>query len=124
MLKFHHLREAKELTHQIFDAINGHLAEKSLTMREGTIVDAMLIAPPPLTKNKDGKHDPEMHQSKKCNDWHFGMKAHIGEDAASGLLHTLVGKAVNVSDMTQAICSVAWRRNRCARWRGLSIAKE
>jgi IS5 family transposase len=71
-------------------------------MREGTIVDATLIAAPPSTKNKDKKRDPEMHQSKKGNDWHFGLKAHIGVDAASGLTHTLVVTAGNVSDVTQA----------------------
>ena len=85
-------------------------------MREGTIVDAILIAAPPSTKNKDGKHDPEMHQSKKGNDWHFGMKAHIGVDAASGLVHTVIGTAGNVSDVTQAHallhgaeCQPRWR---------------
>ena len=77
LLKFRRLLEAKGLTRQIFDTINGHLAEKGLMMREGTIVDATLIAAPPSTKNKDGKRDPEMHQSKKGNDWHFGMKAHV-----------------------------------------------
>ena len=102
LLKFRHLLEAKELTRQNFDAINGHLAEKGLLMREGTIVDATLIAAPPSTKNKDGKRDPEMHQSKKGNDWRFGMKAHIGVVAASGLVHTVVGTAGNVSDVTQA----------------------
>jgi IS5 family transposase len=65
-------------------------------------VDATLIAAPPSTKNKHGKRDPEMHQSKKGNDWHFGMKAHVGVDAASGLLHTVIGPAGNVSDVTQA----------------------
>jgi IS5 family transposase len=102
LLKFRHLLEAKGITRQIFDTINGHLAEKGLMMREGTIVDATLIAAPPSTKNKDGERDPEMHQSKKGNDWHFGMKAHIGVDAASGLVHTLIGTAGNVSDVTQA----------------------
>lgn len=102
MLNFRHLLEAKELTRQIFDAINGHLAEKRLMMREGTIVDATLIAAPPSTNKKDGKLDPEMHQSKKGNDWRFRMKAHIGLDAASGLVHTVVGTAGNVSDVTQA----------------------
>lgn len=102
LLKFRHLLEAKELTRKIFDTINGHLADKGLMMREGTIVDATLIAAPPSTKNKDGKRDPEMHQSKKGNDWHFGMKAHIGVDAASGLVHTVIGTAGNVSDVTQA----------------------
>ena len=68
LLKFRHLLEANELTRKIFDSINAHLAEKGLMMREGTIVDATLIAAPPSTKNKDGKRDPEMHQSKKGND--------------------------------------------------------
>ena len=102
MLKFRHLLEAKGLTRQIFDTINGHLAEKGLMMREGTIVDATLIAAPPSTKNKDGKRDPEMQQSKKGNDWHFGIKAHVGVDAASGLVHTVMGTAGNVADVTQA----------------------
>ena len=102
LLKFRHMLEAKDLTRQIFDTINVHLAEKGLMMREETIVDATLIAAPPSTKNKDGKFDPEMHQSKKGNDWHFGMKAHIGVDATSGLVHTVIGTAGNVSDLTQA----------------------
>lgn len=102
LLKFRHMLEANGITRQIFDTINGHLAEKGLMMREGTIVDATLIAAPPSTKNKDGERDPEMHQSKKGNDWHFGMKVHIGVDAASGLVHTLIGTAGNVSDVTQA----------------------
>jgi IS5 family transposase len=96
------LLEANSITHQIFDAINGHWAEKGLMMHEGTIVDATLIAAPPSTKNKNGERDTEMHQSKKGNDWHFGMKAHIGVGAASGLVHTLIGTAGNVSDVTQA----------------------
>ena len=81
--------------------INGHLAEKGLMMREGTIVDATLIAATPSTKNKHGKRDPDMHQSKG-NDWHFGMKAHVGVDTASGLVHTVLGTAGNVADVTQA----------------------
>lgn len=102
LLKFRHLLETKNITRQIFDTINLHLAEKGLMMREGTIVDATLIAAPPSTKNKDGERDPEMHQSKKGNNWHFGIKAHIGVDAASGLVHTVVGTAGNVADVTQA----------------------
>ncbi len=101
LLKFRRLLEKHELTRRIFDEINGHLASKGLVMREGTIVDATLIAAPPSTKNKDKKRDPEMHQSKKGNDWHFGMKAHIGVDMATGLVHTVVGTAGNVSDVTQ-----------------------
>jgi len=65
-------------------------------------VDATLIAAPPSTKNKDGKRDPEMHQSKKSNDWHFGMKAHVDVDAASGLVHIVIGTAGNVSHVIQA----------------------
>jgi len=102
LLKFRHLLEAQDITRQIFATINAHLADKGLMLREGTIVDATLIAAPPSTKNKDGQRDLEMHQSKKGNDWHFGMKAHIGVDAASGLVHTVIGTAGNVADVTQA----------------------
>lgn len=102
LLKFRRLLEENELTRRVFDEIKGHLANKGLTMREGTIVDATLIAAPPSTKNRDGERDPEMHQSKKGNDWYFGMKAHVGVDMATGLVHTVVGTAGNVSDVTQA----------------------
>ncbi|BDT58106.1 IS5 family transposase [Massilia varians] len=101
LLKFRRLLEKHNLTRRIFDEINGHLASKGLMMREGTIVDATLIAAPPSTKNRDEKRDPEMHQSKKGKNWFFGMKAHIGVDAKSGLAHTLVTTAGNVSDVTQ-----------------------
>ena len=102
LLKFRRLLEKHELTRLIFETINRHLAAQGLMMREGTIVDATLIAAPPSTKNKDKQRDPEMHQSKKGNDWHFGLKAHIGVDSASGLVHTLIATAGNVSDVTQA----------------------
>lgn len=102
LLKFRRLLEQHHLTRRIFDEINGHLASKGLVMREGTIVDATLIAAPPSTKNRDKERDPEMHQSKKGNDWHFGMKAHVGVDMATGLVHTVVGTAGNVADVTQA----------------------
>ena len=102
LLKFRRLLEKHELTRKVFETINAHLAAKGLLMREGTIVDATLIAAPPSTKNRDKKRDPEMHQVKKGNEWHFGMKAHIGVDVESGLVHTVVGTAANVSDVTQA----------------------
>ena len=102
MLKFRHLLEPNALTRQIFETINGHLAEKRLIMRERTIVDAKLIAAPPSTKNRDGKHDPEMHESKKGNDWHFCMKAHVSVDAASGLVHTAIGTAGNATSVARA----------------------
>jgi transposase, IS5 family len=102
LLKFRRLLEQSQLTRRVFEEIKVHLASKGLTMREGTIVDATLIAAPPSTKNRDGERDPEMHQSKKGNDWHFGMKAHVGVDMATGLVHSVVGTAGNVADVTQA----------------------
>lgn len=70
-------------------------------MRAGTIVDATIIAAPSSTKNEGHTRDPEMHQTKKGNAWHFGMKVHIGVDAGSGLVHTVVATAANVNDVTQ-----------------------
>ncbi len=102
LLHFRRLLEEHELTRAIFEAIKGHLADQGLLLREGTIVDATIIAAPPSTKNRAKARDPEMHQTKKGNEWHFGMKAHIGVDAVSGLVHTVVGTAANVSDISQA----------------------
>jgi IS5 family transposase len=101
LLKFRRLLESQGLTRKVFDAINAHLAAKGLMMREGTIVDATLIAAPPSTKNRAKARDPEMHQTKKGNQWYFGMKAHIGVDAESGLVHSVVATAANVSDVSQ-----------------------
>ncbi len=81
--------------------INGYLGDRGLSLRQGTIVDATLIHAPSSTKNQDGKRDPEMHQAKKGNQWYFGMKAHIGVDEESGLVHSVVGTAANVADVTQ-----------------------
>lgn len=102
LLKFRRMLEEKGLTESIFNAINAHLAERGLFLRQGTVVDATILAAPPSTKNREGKRDPEMHQTKKGNQWHFGMKAHIGADAHSGLVHTVIGTAANVNDVTQA----------------------
>lgn len=102
LLHFRRLLEKHGLTKKIFDAINADLAEKGLLLKEGTIVDATLIAAPPSTKNNEDKRDPEMHQTKKGNQWHFGMKAHIGVDVASGLVHTVVTTAANEHDVTVA----------------------
>ena len=102
VLKFRRLLETHQLTQAIFQTVNGHLAEQGLMLREGTIVDASIISAPPSTKNKAGERDPEMHQTKKGQQWFFGMKAHIGVDADSGLVHTLIGTAANVADVTQA----------------------
>jgi transposase, IS5 family len=101
LLKFRHLLEAHNLTRAIFAEVNGLLSERKLLMREGTIVDATIIAAPSSTKNLAKARDPEMHQAKKGNQWHFGMKAHIGADAKSGLVHTVSGTAANVADIAQ-----------------------
>jgi transposase, IS5 family len=102
LLKFRRLLEEHALTAQLFEGINAHLAERGLLLREGTMVDATIIAAPPSTKNKDQARDPEMHQTKKGNEWHFGMKAHIGVDAESGLVHSLHATAANESDVAHA----------------------
>lgn len=102
VLRFRRLLETHQLTDTIFNSINAHLAERGLFLRQGTVVDATLIAAPPSTKNQTGERDAQMHQSKKGNQWHFGMKAHIGVDAHSGLTHTVIGTAGNVHDVTQA----------------------
>lgn len=102
LLKFRRLLQNNDLTRALFDEINAHLSEQGLLMRAGTIVDATIIAAPSSTKNEGKTRDPEMHQTKKGNQWFFGMKAHIGVDAESGLVHSVVGTAANVGDVTQA----------------------
>jgi transposase, IS5 family len=88
ILNFRHLLEAHALTKAVFEAVAEHLEARGALLRGGTIVDATLIAASPSTKNEEGKRDPEMRSSKKGNQWYFGMKAHIGVDASSGLVHT------------------------------------
>jgi len=102
LLKFRRLLEEHQLTARIFAAINTLLAVKGLILKEGTVVDATIIAAPSSTKNQDGQRDPEMHQTKKGNQWHFGMKAHIGVDAQTGITHTVVTTPANTADVTQA----------------------
>ena len=102
LLKFRHLLQANDLTRSLFDEINAYLAEHGLLMRAGTIVDATIITAPSSTKNETKSRDPDMHQTKKGNQWFFGMKAHIGVDADSGLVHSVVATAANVGDVTQA----------------------
>jgi len=101
ILNFRRLLEKHELAAGILAVINGYLGDRGLSLRQGTIVDATLIHAPSSTKNQDGKRDPEMHQTKKGNQYYFGMKAHIGADAESGLVHSVVGTAANVADVTQ-----------------------
>jgi transposase, IS5 family len=101
VLHFRHWLERHDLTKALFDDIAAMLEERGLLMRQGTIVDATIIAAPPSTKNKSKSRDPEMHQTRKGNQWHFGMKAHIGVDVASGVVHTLTGTAANEADINQ-----------------------
>ncbi|HMN12978.1 MAG: IS5 family transposase [Ottowia sp.] len=102
ILRFRHLLEAHNLSLQILATVNATLMAKGLLLKQGTVVDATLIAAPSSTKNQDGERDPEMHQTKKGNQWHFGMKAHAGVDADSGLVHSVATTAANAHDVTQA----------------------
>ncbi len=101
ILNFRHMLERNGLAAEILQAVNQWLAEQNLLVRQGTIVGATLIDAPSSTKNEAGARDPEMHQTKKGNQWFFGMKAHIGVDVHSGLVHTVAGMAANVSDVSQ-----------------------
>lgn len=98
LLKFRHLLEEHGIGKKIFDDLKDRLEKAGLLMHGGTIVDATIIHAPSSTKNAEGKRDEEMHQTKKGNQWHFGMKVHAGVDAGSGFVHTIVGTAANVHD--------------------------
>lgn len=95
---FRRLIEEHKLARRIFDAITKHLQEKGVRMSAGTIVDATIIEAPSSTKNQDGERDPEMHQTKKGNEWHFGMKAHIGVDANNKMIHSVEVTSANAHD--------------------------
>jgi len=101
ILRFRHRLEKHGLAVKILAEVNAILGERGLMLKEGSAVDATLIAAPSSTKNKDKARDPEMHSSQKGNQWHFGMKAHIGVDADSGLVHTVRCTSGNVHDITQ-----------------------
>jgi IS5 family transposase len=101
ILNFRHMLEQSDLAEDIFKQVNAHLARKGLLLKKGSIVDATIIAAPSSTKNSTGERDPEMHQTKKGNQWHFGMKAHIAVDAQSGLVHTVTTTAANEADVEQ-----------------------
>jgi IS5 family transposase len=96
--KFRHLLEAHNLGDQLFAQIGEYLQENGLQVSTGTIVDATIIDAPSSTKNNDKARDPEMHQTKKGNQWHFGMKAHIGVDSQTKLIHSVAATAANVHD--------------------------
>ena len=101
LLKFRHLLETHDLCKGLFTAINADLTARGWLLRAGTLVDATLIAAPSSTKNQKKQRDPEMHQTKKGNQWYFGMKAHLGVDRDSKLVHTVVVTAAKVADVTK-----------------------
>lgn len=101
ILNFRHLIEEYELAPEILACVNRRLVSKGIMVKSGTMVDATIIDAPTSTKNAKGERDPEMHQTKKGNQWYFGMKAHIGADVESGLVHTVVTTPANESDVAQ-----------------------
>lgn len=103
ILNFRRLLERHELAPKLFAAVNAHLSDKGLMLRQGTIVDATIIHAPPSTKNRDKARDPQMHQTRKGSQWYFGMKAHIGVDAESGLTHTVTTTAANVTEVDKLL---------------------
>jgi len=101
LLHFRHLIEENNLGKKIFNDVKERLDQAGLIMHSGTVVDATLIAAPKSTKNQERKRDPEMHQTKKGNEWYFGMKVHSGIDAGSGYVHTITGTSANVHDIVE-----------------------
>jgi len=99
--KFRHLLEKHGLAQELFDAVSRHLKDHGMKLSQGTIVDATILAAPSSTKNRNKARDPDMHQTKKGKQWHFGMKAHIGVDEESGLVHHVESTAASVADVTQ-----------------------
>ena len=127
ILNFRHLLEKKGLGQKLFEEINGHLGEHDLMLREGSIVDASIIAAPSSTKNADKQRDPEMHQTKKGNQWHFGMKVHIGVDDELGLIHSLETTPANDHDLSVADKLLHGQEKRVfgdAGYRGIEKRKE
>jgi transposase, IS5 family len=98
--KFRHLLEEHALGGEMLETVNLHLQSRGVRITTGTIVDATIIHAPSSTKNRDEKRDPEMHQTKKGNQWYFGMKAHVGVDSKTKMIHTVVATAANVADAT------------------------
>ena len=101
ILNFRHLLERHRLGKVIFEEVNRHLKRQGLSLRQGTIIDATIISAPTSTKNRSGERDPEMHQTRKGSQWHFGMKMHIGVDETIGVIHSMKTTSANVHDITQ-----------------------
>lgn len=102
ILNFRHFLEQHKLNKKIFEIVNRHLSDAGLILKEGTIIDASIIEAPSSTKNNENARDPEMHQTKKGNQWYFGMKMHIGADDILGLIHTIETTPANVHDINVA----------------------
>ena len=102
ILAFRHLLENHDLGQQNFETVKAHLKQRGMAMKQGTIIDATLISAPSSTKNKTGERDPEMHQTKKGNQWYYGMKVHKGVDKDSGLIHSVETTSAKVHDITRA----------------------
>ena len=102
ILNFRHLLEERHLGEGLMEEINRHLATQGLRLREGTIVDASIIEAPSSTKNGACERDPQMRQTKKGNEWHFGMKVHVGVDSETGVVHSMSTTSANVHDVTEA----------------------
>ena len=102
ILRFRHVLEKHKLAAQILQTVNDLLSAKGMLLKSGTVVDATLIAAPSSTKNSSGERDPEMKQSRKGQQWYFGMKCHIGVDVESGLVHTVKGTSGAVNDVIEA----------------------
>jgi IS5 family transposase len=100
LCRFRHLLETHHLGRKLFEQVHRHLEAQGLKVSTGTIVDATIISAPPSTKNRDKKRDPDMHQTKKGNQWYFGMKAHLGVDSKTKVIHAVVATAANVADAT------------------------
>jgi IS5 family transposase len=98
--KFRHLLEKHEIGRQLFEQVHVHLGKQGIKVSMGTIVDATIISAPSSTKNAAGERDPDMHQTKKGKQWYFGMKAHIGVDSKTKVIHAVVATAANVADST------------------------
>lgn len=102
IMSFRHLLERHGLGRHIFQKVNDWLVDAGVLIKEGTLMDATIIEAPSSTKNKVGERDPEMHQTKKGSQWHFGLKAHIGVGARTGLTHSLETTTANEHDLNQA----------------------
>jgi IS5 family transposase len=115
MCRFRHLLEEHDLGRRLFDEVQRHLTEKGLKVATGTIVDATIISAPSSTKNAAKARDPEMHQTKKGNQWYFGMKAHFGVDSRSKLIHSVAATPANVAQQGAARTAARQRDPRVGR---------